>query len=301
MSALLRFLENVDPALTKAVSPYSDELCEVRLRAECPVVVYLLDRPFFVRASGTLTNEPSDDCIGVSFGQLRDAFARLCEFSVYKHLDNAANGFITFKGGHRVGVCGSAVVSAGKVVSVCDIKSLNIRFAKQITGCADLILSDVSVKDGLLLCGAPSSGKTTILRDLARTLSLKHMKKTAVVDERSEIASCFGGRCGFDVGLSDVYSGYPKSAAMMLAVRTMSPDIIICDELTGEDAEAVSASLGCGVSVISAVHCGSLSSARKNSSIRSLMSTGAFPKIAFLSGGIPAGLSGVYDSEVYFE
>ena len=299
--SILRITELVSPVLTAALASCLDMLCEIRLRADKPIVVYLLNSPYYVNPDGVLETICSENMLSVSFRQLQTLFAALCEYSVYKHIENAANGFITFSGGHRIGVCGSAVTDGGKVVSVCDITSLNIRAAKQITGCADVVFQNADIARGVLICGAPSSGKTTILRDMARTLSLDKIKKVAVVDERLEIASYCGGKCGFDVGLSDVYSGYPKSVAVMLAVRTMSPDFMICDELTGDDCKAVSMCFNCGVPMIAAVHCDSLLAAKRNRTVSELMSTGAFSSVVFLDGSIPANISCVVDYERYFE
>lgn len=292
---LKRVTDCISEKLTAAVLPHFSELCEIRVRAGRPITVYLLNSPYFVRSDGTLTKSISDEPLVIGFEELRAAFARLCSYSVYKHIENAAHGFITAEGGHRIGVCASAVTDGDEVVSVCDVTSLNIRAAKEIAGCARLLLSTVGVSGGLLLCGAPSSGKTTLLRDIARTLSTERMKKVSIVDERLEIASYFGGTRGFDVGLSDVYSGYPKKYGVMLAVRTMSPDYIICDELTGEDSSAVAAALNCGVDMISAVHCGSPEAAVNNDSVRALMKTGAFGHIAFLDGNIPPTIPKIYE------
>ena len=299
--SMLRITDLVSPVLTAALLPHIDDLCEVRVRADRPIVVYILMLPYYVKADGTLSSCKCEDLLTVSFERLRDIFSALCEYSVYKHLDNAANGFVTFSGGHRIGVCGSAVTEGGKVVSVCDVTSLNIRAARQIRGCSDILFDSGDLSRGILLCGAPSSGKTTILRDTARVLSVCKQKKVAVIDERLEISSCFSGHCGFDIGLSDVYCGYPKSTAIVLSVRTMSPDYIICDELTGDDCEAVSVCFNCGAAIIAAVHSDSLSAAKNNQTVRKLMSTGAFSRIVFLDGRIPAGVSGVIKTEEFFK
>ena len=281
--------------LTNAAGMRFNDLCEIRIRAGKPVVMYFLNKPHFLRSDGTFADTYESGLEAVSFDELQKAFEKLCSYSVYKHIENMTKGFITVGGGHRIGVCGSSVVSGGEVLSVTDVTGLNIRAAKEYCGCASFIFHSVDLSRGALICGIPSSGKTTLLRDIAKTLSFDMLKKVSIADERCEIASRLGGRSGFDVGLSDVYSGYPKSAALTLAVRTMSPDYIICDELTGEDSANVMQALNCGVTVISAVHCDSLETLMRNPSLKRLAATRAFQKLIFLSGTVPAKIKEIYD------
>lgn len=273
------------------------DLCEVRVRAGQPTVVYLLNRPYFVLENGRLAEQYSETLPRVSFAELKAAFERLCSFSVYKHIENMTHGFITSHGGHRIGVCATAVVTGGEVTSVTDITSLNIRRAREIKGCSRFLLDTADISHGALICGAPASGKTTLLRDMARILSGERLKRVSVIDERLEIASRAHGHSGFDVGLSDVYSGYPKGTALTLAVRTMSPEYVICDELTGADSSAVSAALNCGVTVISAVHCATLDELRHSPQLVRLVKTHAFRRLIFLGGGLPPTVSESCDVE----
>ena len=277
--------------LANASDRYFDTLSELRIRADKPVVAYLLNTPYFVASNGELTSDCSADLLRISFDELKNGFVKLCAYSVYKHIGSMSRGFITLAGGHRVGVCGAAVLSGGEVTSVCDVTSLNIRAAKEFPGCSRCVTDGTDLRRGALICGAPSSGKTTLLRDLARTLSLEKLGKVCVIDERYEIAACFSGRPGFDVGLSDIYSGYPKKTAVELAVRTMSPEYIICDELTGEGLSGICDALNCGVSVIATSHCGSAEEAADSANVKALLKTGAFQSVIFLDGSLPPRIS----------
>ena len=283
-------------ALTRAVMPRFAALCEIRIRAGLPVTAYFTDRPYFVSENGELETAASDDLLCYTDRELRSHFARLCQYSVYKHTDSISCGFVTVGGGHRVGVCGTAVKRGGEVISVTDITSLNIRAAKEFRGCGDIIFRAVDISGGMLICGTPSSGKTTLLRDMARTLSLDGMKKVCVIDERMEIAAMLSGSKGFDVGFCDVYSGYPKGAAMIMAVRTMSPEYMICDELTGENASELVTALNCGVRVIATVHCADLTELLHSRSAADILKTGAFQKIVFLSNKVPPQIKRIYDT-----
>ena len=270
----------------RAVLDNFDLVCEVRIRSDRPIVIYLLNKPYYIGTNGELISPYSctdlrSICV-INQPQLKDAFVRLCKNSVYKHTDNIGRGFITAAGGHRIGVCGEAVTENGKVRGAANITSMNVRIAKEFIGCADNLTADIDLKQGLLVCGAPGTGKTTVLRDIARSLSLFGRNKVSIVDERYEIAGQCGTSMGFDVGLCDVYSGYPKSVGMMMAIRTMSPDFIICDELTGENAEQAAAAFGCGVSVVASVHCANDAQAKRNRIVRELISTGSFGSVIYI-------------------
>ena len=284
-----------------AVTKIKTDINEVRIRSDKPVVIYIWNSPFLLlRNGGTVPLENFDESniyISVTFNNLKSAFERLCEYSIYKHQNNINNGFITVRGGHRIGICGTAVNNINNIKSVTDITSMNIRIARQYIGCSENFLNHVDIKNGVLICGVPSTGKTTLLRDMARSLSKKYCKKISVIDERSEISSVFNGVSVFDVGLCDVYSSYPKKQGVIQAIRTMSPDFIICDELTGDDIESVIYTVNYGVKLIATVHCDSLNNALKNPSILSLLKTRAFGEIVFLKSRGFCSINKVYSLE----
>jgi stage III sporulation protein AA len=136
----------------------------------------------------------------------------------------------------------------------------------------------------VLICGAPCSGKTTVLRDLARAISTQSSKNVSLIDERGELAATSSGVYQNDVGMCDVFDLYKKSLAMMQAVRSMAPDIIVCDEIgCDEDVTAIEHCLNCGVSIIATVHAANETEIKRKENIKKLVSLGAFEKIAFLS------------------
>jgi len=186
----------------------------------------------------------------------------LMKFSYYAYEEDLAKGFITIDGGHRVGICGKAVVEKGKVTLLRDISSFNIRCGKECIGCSDVLMHHIIRQDNtinnILLVSPPGCGKTTMLRDIARNLSLKHYK-VAICDERSEIAGMCGGIPGYHFGpLLDVLDGCPKAEGMMMLIRSMSPDVIIADEIgTSADMKAIETCSHCGAAVITTAHgCG---------------------------------------------
>ncbi|MDE6728544.1 MAG: Flp pilus assembly complex ATPase component TadA [Oscillospiraceae bacterium] len=203
--------------------------------------------------------------------EIAECFAEICRYSVYSFETEIAQGFITLDGGHRVGICGTAVTKNGQITSIKDISGLNIRIAHRIVGCADELYKRV-FSDGLhslLLAGRPLSGKTTILRELARLLGER--RRVVLIDSRGELSASVRGTPTFDIGLNtDALCGCEKSAGIMLAIRSLSPEVVICDEI-GDDEAAVEQAMFCGVKVIASAHADSIEQLKKRPSTRGLV------------------------------
>ena len=163
---------------------------------------------------------------------------------------------MTIRGGHRAGICGTAVYKDHALTNIRDVSSVNIRVARQVDGAADQLLKNLGTNfKGLLLCGAPACGKTTVLRDLARQLTDNSQKKVCVIDERGELAGTYAGVCQNNLGQSDILNGYTKGEGIMQALRCLSPDVIICDEAGGrEDVQAIAQGVNAGVSIVASIH-----------------------------------------------
>ncbi|BDR64582.1 stage III sporulation protein AA [Clostridium tetani] len=190
---------------------------------------------------------------------------RMSSYSIYAYDDEIKQGYITINGGHRVGICGKCVVEGEKVKTIKYPASLNIRICREVAGCSDKILPYIlksSMVENTIIISPPNCGKTTLLRDIAKKLSngiskldLKGMK-VCVIDERSEIASCVNGVPQLNLGLrTDVLDSCPKSQGIMMAIRSMSPDVIVCDEIgSTEDIESIIKAMNSGVKLITTVH-----------------------------------------------
>ncbi len=271
-------------------------LREIRLRSSKPVVLVTDRGCSFLTDFGKQTYLLRDSLVSVSREELNETVKRVCGYSVYTHEDDIINGFVTVRGGHRVGLCGTAVTENGKTVSVRDINSVNIRIADEVFGCADGILKS-EFTDGLkniIIAGMPLSGKTTVLRDLARQLSdgcCGRFYKCAVIDERSEIAAVNNGTFENDVGHNtDVLSNYPKAEAISAAVRTLSPDIVFCDETAAEEeADAILNGIMCGVHFAVTVHIGSINDLYLRSVPKRLINSGLFQSAVILGTGTSTG------------
>lgn len=196
---------------------------------------------------------------------IKSIVQRISNYSVYAFEEEIKQGYITIKGGHRVGICGDCVIENGRIKTIKNISSLNIRICREVIGCSNKLLPYISSKGEILntiIISPPKCGKTTLLRDMVRNISQGVLserltgKKVVVIDERSEIAACYEGIPQMDVGIrTDVYDNCIKSEGIMIAIRSMAPDLIICDEIgTKKDMESVIAALNSGVNLITTIH-----------------------------------------------
>ena len=252
---------------------------EIRMRAGGIVTLTLPEGPM-----------PLEGCPRLTGAQLAQVLRALCDYSVHSYTEDIARGYVTLPGGHRAGVCGTAVTERGIVTAVRDISSINLRIAREFTGAAGELVARLypnGCLPGLLISGPPGSGKTTLLRDLARRLSDGDRgsgRRAAIIDERGELAGVREGTPCCAVGANtDVLTGYPKGEGILLAIRSLAPEIILCDELGGEtDALALEAGVRTGVRFVATIHAGSADEALARPVARRLLSCGAFDYLAHL-------------------
>ena len=194
---------------------------------------------------------------------LEQVLDKASEYSRYAAAETIRRGYVTASGGFRVGLCGTALPSGGGNEGLRDLSSLAIRIPRVHEGAALPVLPEV-LEDGrplsVLILSPPGGGKTTLLRDLVRLLSqgtpANPPCRVALVDERGELAAVHHGRPQLEVGpRTDVMDGCPKSLAVPMLLRAMSPQVIALDEIALDaDVEAVRAAAGCGVALLATVH-----------------------------------------------
>lgn len=226
--------------------------------------------------------------------ELLQAFERICENSVYSYTRQICDGYITIRGGNRVGIVGSAVINNGQVININYISSLNFRIARQQIGCSNRIMRDIiDLPKGevfnTLIVSPPGSGKTTLLRDIIRNISngIENFKgrTVGVVDERGEIAAMYKGIPQNDIGIrTDVIDNMPKPEAMRILVRSMAPDVITCDEIGSlEDIKAIDYAMCSGVKGIFTAHGSSINEIERNPEISKLLDKHIFERIILLN------------------
>ncbi len=211
--------------------------------------------------------------------EVENSYMRLLNYSLHSYKNEIRNGYVTLSSGCRVGFFGTAVLTdKGEIESLRDISGFNLRFAADIDANGKRI-TDIDFR-GLLIIGPPNCGKTTLLRDVIKNLSIKG-KKVAVIDERGEIA--FDGNLNLGCNV-DLLNGYPKNEGITLATRTLSPNYIACDEIGSQkEAEEIYYATICGASFIATVHARNFKEAMQKEGIANLVQVGCFDTFAVLS------------------
>jgi stage III sporulation protein AA len=225
---------------------------------------------------------------------LEQVLDKASEYSRYAAAETIRRGYVTASGGFRVGLCGTALPSGGGNEGLRDLSSLAIRIPRVHEGAALPVLPEV-LEDGrplsVLILSPPGGGKTTLLRDLVRLLSqgtpANPPCRVALVDERGELAAVHHGRPQLEVGpRTDVMDGCPKSLAVPMLLRAMSPQVIALDEIALDaDVEAVRAAAGCGVALLATVHAASLEDLDARPTGRALLACGVFQRAVLIGGG----------------
>ncbi len=228
-------------------------ITELRLRRGQPVIIGYKGEYEYLGAYGVSASAADR----IVTGDLSAVLSAATGGSVYNYTEQMKNGFITVGHGIRIGIAGEYVTEGGFVTAVKCVTSLNVRIPHDVEGCADEICKTL-FKSGLastLIYSKPGLGKTTMLRDISKTLSKRKNINLLVLDERNEIAAMDSFGDGFDLGAVDVVRSYGKLGALPSAIRAMKPDVIVTDELYGEsDLKAVKYAADCGICVIASSH-----------------------------------------------
>ena len=271
MQAYRNAVSQIPDALGAALRALPDhqaaQVTEIRLRAG--------RLPVLSRAAGPLVLE---GCSPPTEAQLHRVLEALCGYSIYRYHQKIAQGYITLAGGHRLGLAGRLVEGAdGRTLD--PVTGMNLRVARQIRTplCPQLrqLLAD---SGGILLAGPPGCGKTTVLRQMLAELSARGLRVCAV-DERDELA---GGTLPLHC---DILQGCGKAEGLLWAVRSLSPQVLVCDEVGGtQDAAAICSAANAGVRLIVTMHAADAQTLMRRPQCRQILQTGAFSTLVLLEG-----------------
>lgn len=265
----------------------SEKIQEIRLRVNRPVTVSVDGTEYYVSDDGQVTGNRKK---GLRLGErdMEDIVNQICHSSPYAYEEEIKRGYITVKGGHRVGISGQAVLTANhEIKTIKNISFINIRIAHEVIGIGCEFLPYIYEKERVhntLIVSPPGFGKTTLLRDIIRNISdgnsFAKGKNCVVIDERSELAGSYNGIPQLDVGeRTDVMDSCPKAIGMMMAIRSMAPQVMAVDELgTAEDIKALFSVIRSGCSILATMHGDSLSSLCNKNLLKEVMSEKVFSR-----------------------
>lgn len=283
-----------------------EQLQEIRLRIQSPLLILYQNKEFYVKGDGTLGDNRENAYI-ISKNEIKETMEYISNYSLYAYEEEMKQGFITIQGGHRIGLAGKVIMEKDMIKSMKYISFINVRLSHQMKGCADGILpymiEENNVKHTLII-SPPRCGKTTLLRDMIRQLSngTEYFKgvTVGVVDERSEIGACYMGVPQNELGVrTDILDCCPKAKGMLMLIRTMSPQVIAVDEIgSREDIEAIEYVINCGCKLIATVHGSSIEDIRTKPLLRELLQEHVFERYIILNNKKKVGMvTEIFDSQ----
>ena len=281
---------------------------EIRIGQERPLMLYRGGQGYFLKSGGGLTKSYGDDAVRTSAPQMRQILDMVSEHSLYAMEDELRNGFISLRGGCRVGIAGRAVLENGRIKTFKHINAFNFRIARPIRGAADKVMPHVRKENRVchtLVLSPPQMGKTTLIRDMVRQISGAEGGaglKVGLVDERSEIAGMYQGVPSFNIGIrTDVLDACPKAEGIILMIRSLSPQVVVTDEIGRiEDIEAIGEALNTGVDVIVTAHARTLEEALKRPILLRALKKDLFERILVLGDSLGVGtLERVYEGRKF--
>lgn len=283
---------------------------EIRLRIKKPLIINANNKDYFYNKETNDLDTKNLSSYEVTKEDIEQTFQLMCKYSIHSFIDDIKKGFITLKGGHRVGIVGKVIIEDGQVKNIKHISSLNIRVSREVIDCSEKVLNHIIKNsqevNNTLIISPPQCGKTTLLRDIVRNISSGNKKrgfngiKVALIDERNEISGSYLGVPQMDIGIrTDVIETCPKDIGIMMLLRAMSPNVIVTDEIGSEkEIKALYTALNGGVSLITTVHGDSIDDIKERKELNQLLDKELFKKVIILSAKDgPGTVEKIYDLE----
>lgn len=286
----------------------NEQIEEIRIRVNKPLMVFIKGRDYFVNINNDLDTKFKDAYI-VTKDDIEQTFQIMCKYSIHTFIEDIKKGFITLSGGHRVGIVGKVIIEDSQVKNIKNISSLNIRISREVIGCSKSIMNHIRTGDKIyntLIISPPQCGKTTLLRDIVRNLSDGDLElgikgvKVCLVDERNEISGSYLGVSQMNLGIrTDVIETCPKEIGIMMLLRSMSPNVIVTDEIGSiDEIRSLHTALNGGVNLITTVHGNGIEDIKEKKELSLLLDKELFQKVIILSSRQGVGtIEKVYDLE----
>ena len=299
------FSKRIREILKRVQVPF-EEVQEIRLRVQAPLLMVYKNQEYYVSEEGNLSKN-SREVYLASREELRETMEYISNYSLYAFEEEMKQGFITIQGGHRIGIAGKTIMDNSGIRTMKYISFINVRLSHQIRGCATEVLPYIYKENEVLhtlIVSPPRCGKTTLLRDLIRQISNGSEERegmtVGVIDERSEIGACYLGVPQNELGIrTDILDCCPKARGMMMLIRTMSPRVIAVDEIgSREDMEAIEYVMNCGCRLVATVHGNSIEDLRQKPVLRKLVQERIFERYVVLNNHEKIGnIDQVYDAQ----
>ncbi len=277
------------------------EVNEIRLRVNCPLVVTIRNKKYFVGKNGF---SDYNNAIICDYDMMQEFVYKLCDNAVYAVNDQLKQGFITLPKGVRVGICGEVVHNGSDVVTIKNFQSANIRIPHNIKGCSLMALRYILEDDfkNTLVVSPAGAGKTTFIRDVVQQLSNQnYCYNVLIADERNEIASVNNGVAEIPLGnFSDIYSNCSKEFAFKQGIRSMKPDIFVTDEIDiDKDLNSIIDANNSGVKVLATIHSDNINQLRNKRGFDSILQQKVFERYIVLGEQEgPGTLVNIYDANL---
>lgn len=294
------FGKNIKDNLILVNEAYFEKIQEIRIRNNKAIIFKTIDKEYFLNKFGILSEVFDKKNIYIPNNEdIKQTIQTMSDYSIYKFEQEIKNGFITLKGGFRVGITGTAIIEDEKIKGIKNISSINLRIAREVKNCSKKILKYLKQEKYLstMIISPPNCGKTTLLRDIIKEIS-ESGENISVIDERSEIAGVYMGVSKMELGIrTDIFDRCPKKEGMINVLRSMSPNFIAVDEIgTEEDILALEKIFNSGVKVICTIHSENIFELKKKIGLEKILKEKYFKRYIVLNkNDFSFNVEGIYD------